>query len=169
MTQKPDPQHIATTLIHHAYAPPAAFEGIQPPVHKASTVLFPDVAAMRKRRWQDKSGYTYGLHGTPTSYLLEERIATLEGGSHCLLAPSGLAALSTTSLALLSQGDEVLLPDNVYGPNMALTLELLARYGVRHAVYDAMNVQDLAGKITSATRLVWLEAPGSVTDRKSVV
>ncbi len=163
MTQKPDPQHIATTLIHHAYAPPAAFEGIQPPVHKASTVLFPDVAAMRKRRWQDKSGYTYGLHGTPTSYLLEERIATLEGGSHCLLAPSGLAALSTTSLALLSQGDEVLLPDNVYGPNMALTLELLARYGVRHAVYDAMDVQDLAGKITSATRLVWLEAPGSVT------
>ena len=163
MTQKPDPHHITTALIHHAYAPPSAFEGIQPPVHKASTVLFPDVAAMRKRRWQDKSGYTYGLHGTPMSFLLEERIATLEGGTHCLLAPSGLAAISTTSLALLSQGDEVLLPDNVYGPNMALTLELLARYGVRHAVYDPMDVQDLADKITPATRLVWLEAPGSVT------
>jgi len=155
--------HAATELIHHDYQPPQGFEGVQPPVHKASTVLFPNVAAMRARRWEDRSGYTYGLHGTPTSYLLEERIAALEGARHCTLAPSGLAAISVTALALLGQGDEVLLPDNVYGPNKALTEGMLRRFGVRCAMYDPLDVQDLGRRITGATRLVWLEAPGSVT------
>ena len=73
----PDP---ATALIHHAYQPPAGFEAPQPGVFKASTVIFPNVAAMREREWKDKSGYTYGLHGTPTTFILEERICALEGG-----------------------------------------------------------------------------------------
>lgn len=154
---------IDTRLIHHGYRPPEGFEAPQPPVHKASTVLFPNVAAMRARRWQDKSGYTYGLHGTPTTFVLEERLATLEGGRHCLLVPSGLAAITTTALALLGQGDEMLLPDNVYGPSKAFAQGLLARYGVRFGYYDPLDVRDLAGKLTDATRLVWLEAPGSVT------
>lgn len=63
-----------TRLIHHAYTPPAGFSAPQPAVHKASTVIFPDVAAMRSREWKDKTGYTYGLHGTPTTYMLEERL-----------------------------------------------------------------------------------------------
>ena len=155
--------HIATGLIHHAYRPPEGFEGVQPPVHKASTVLFPNMAAVHARRWEDRSSYTYGLHGTPTSYLLEERIAALEGGRYCTLAPSGLAAISVTALALLAQGDEVLLPDNAYGPNKALAKGLLERYGVRFGLYDPLDVGDLERRITEATRLVWLEAPGSVT------
>jgi len=91
----------ATALIHHPYQPPAGFEAPLPGVFKASTVFFPNVAAMREREWKNKTGYTYGLHGTPTTYLLEERLATLEGGTQCLLAPSGLAALFTVALALL--------------------------------------------------------------------
>lgn len=162
MTEPTTPR-IDTRLIHHAYQPPGGFESVLPPVHKASTVLFPDMAAVRARRWEDKSSYTYGLHGTPTTYLLEERLATLEGARHCLLAPSGLAALTTVALALLEQGDEVLFPENVYGPNRAFTRGLLARHGVRSACYDPLDAADLAGKISAATRLVWLEAPGSVT------
>jgi len=154
---------LATRLIHHAYQPPEGFVAPQPAVHKASTVVFPNVAAMRAREWKDKSGYTYGLHGTPTTFILEERLAELEGGAQCLLVPSGLSAISTVSLALLRAGDEVLLPDNAYGPNRALTQTLLAQFGVRHAVYDPMDLADLAQRINSATRLVWLEAPGSVT------
>ncbi|QEA14207.1 PLP-dependent transferase [Comamonas flocculans] len=154
---------VATRLIHDSYRPPAGFESVQPPVYKASTVLFADTAALRASRWEDRSGYTYGLHGTPASYLLEQRIAALEGASHCLLAPSGLAAISVTALALLSQGDEVLLPDNVYGPNKALSQELLRRYGIGCGLYDPMDAQDLAARIGKATRLVWLEPPGSVT------
>lgn len=154
---------LATRLIHHDYQPPGGFLAPQPAVHKASTVIFPDVAAMRARDWKDKSGYTYGLHGTPTTFLLEERLCALEGGLQCLLVPSGLSAISTVSLALLRAGDEVLLPDNAYGPNRALSASLLAQWGVRHTVYDPMDLADLERKIGPDTRLVWLEAPGSVT------
>jgi cystathionine beta-lyase len=82
---------------------------VQPAVHKASTVIFENVAALRARDWKQKSGYTYGLHGTPTSFTLEERIATLEGGLQTLIVPSGLAAITLVDMSLLSAGDEVLL------------------------------------------------------------
>ncbi len=154
---------LATALIHHPYRPPDAFEAVPAGVYKASTVLFPNVAAVRSRRWQDKSGYTYGLHGTPTTFTLEERIATLEGGRHCVLTPSGLAAIALVDLALLRTGDEVLLPDNAYGPNKALAVHELAQWGIGHRIYDPMDPADLAAAINERTRLVWLEAAGSVT------
>ena len=152
-----------TDLIHHPYQPPAGFDAPLPALHKASTVFFPNVAAMRTRDWKDKSGYTYGLHGTPSSFTLEERIATLEHGKHCVLLPSGLAAVACASLALLKAGDEVLIPDNAYGPNKALAAGEMANFGITHRLYDAMNPQDLIDKLSERTRLVWLEAPGSVT------
>lgn len=152
-----------TGLIHHPYVPPAGFEAPQPGVFKASTVIFPSVAAMRSREWKDKTGYTYGLHGTPTSYLLEERLATLEGGRQCLLVPSGLAAIANVALSLLKSGDEVLIPANAYGPNKALAEGELQGWGITHQYYDPMDPQDLARRIGPKTRLVWLEAAGSVT------
>ena len=163
MTQANPQRDIVTDLIHHEYAAPAGFLAPQPAVHKASTVIFPNVAAMREREWKDKTSYTYGLHGTPTTYLLEERIATLEGALQCLLVPSGLAAIATVALSLLKQGDEVLIPDNAYGPNKSLAEVELKQYGITHRYYDSQNPADLAAKISPATQLVWLEAPGSVT------
>lgn len=152
-----------TELIHHPYHPPAGFVAPQPGIYKASTVIFPDMASVRARNWKDKRGYTYGLHGTPTTFTLEERLAALEGGSQCLLAPSGLAAIALTNLALLKSGDEVLLPDNAYGPNKALAEGELAAWGVTHQYYKALDVADLAARISDRTRLVWLEAAGSVS------
>jgi cysteine-S-conjugate beta-lyase len=152
-----------THLIHHPYRPPAHFAAPQPGVYKASTVFFADVAAMRARDWRTKAGYTYGLHGTPTSFTLEERIASLEGGTECLLVPSGLAAITLVSFALLKTGDEVLVPDNAYGPNKALATGELANFGIAHRFYDAMNPADLAARLSPRTKLVWVEAPGSVT------
>ncbi len=152
-----------THLIHHPYRPPSGFDAPQPGIHKASTVFFPNVAAMRSRDWKNKSGYTYGLHGTPTTFLLEERLCALEGGAQCLLAPSGLAAIATVALGLLRTGDEVLIPDNAYGPNKSLAEGELAAWGISHRFYDPMDPEDLAAKIGERTRLVWLEAAGSVT------
>lgn len=162
---KPDTSasEASTRLIHHAYAPPAAFSSPQPGVFKASTVIFPNVAAMRSRDWKDKTGYTYGLHGTPTTFTLEERLCALEGGTECVLVPSGLAAIATVGLALLQAGDEVLIPDNAYGPGKDFAVVELARYGITHAFFDPLDPADLAQRITPATKLVWLEAPGSVT------
>jgi cystathionine beta-lyase len=155
--------HISTQLIHHGYTPPSEFQAPQPGIFKASTVFFPNVAAMRQREWKDKSAYTYGTHGTPTSFTLEERLCALEGGKHCVLTPSGLSALAVASFAVLKTGDHVLLPDNSYGPNKVLAQGELTSFGISHTYYDAMDPQDLASKINSNTRLVWLEAPGSVS------
>lgn len=154
---------LTTTLIHHPYQPPGGFAAPQPGVFKASTVFFPNVAAMRQFEWKDKTAYTYGLHGTPTTYTLEERLCTLEGGEQCLLVPSGLAAIATVALALLKSGDEVLIPDNAYGPSKALAEGELKHWGITHRYFDPMSPADLATKITPKTRLVWLEAAGSVT------
>ncbi len=154
---------LSTRIVHHGYTAPAGFVAPAPGVYKASTVIFPSVAAMRTREWKDKSGYTYGLHGTPTTFILEERLCELEGGLQCVLVPSGLAAIALVSLALLKTGDEVLIPDNAYGPNKSMAEATLAQFGVRHGLYDPLDPADLAAKISPATRLVWLEAPGSVT------
>jgi cysteine-S-conjugate beta-lyase len=154
---------LETALIHHPYRPPASFESPQPGVFKASTIYFATTAAMRARDWKSKAGYTYGLHGTPTTFTLEERIATLEGGAHTVLVPSGLAAIALTDLALLKSGDEVLIPDNAYGPGKELARQELARWGITHRFYDPLYANALAAMVTPATRLVWLEAPGSVT------
>ena len=152
-----------SALIHHPYQPPAGFEAPQPAVHKASTVIFPNTAALHARNWKEKSGYTYGLHGTPTTFTLEERIATLEGGLQALLVPSGLAAITLVDAALLQSGDEVLIPDNAYGPGKELARNELARWGIAHRFYDPMDASALAAMLSPATKLVWLEAPGSVT------
>jgi cystathionine beta-lyase len=155
--------NLSTQLIHHPYRPPADFESVAPAVHKASTIVFPSVAALRSRDWKHKTGYTYGLHGTPTTFTLEERIATLEGGRFCTLVPSGLASIVLVDMAFLASGDEVLIPDNAYGPNKAFAQAELATWGISHQFYDAMNPADLAAKLSAKTRLVWLEAPGSIT------
>ncbi len=153
----------STQLIHHPYTPPEGFETIAPGVHKASTIIFPNVAAMRSRDWKRRTAYTYGLHGTPTTFTLEARIATLEGGNHCVLLPSGLAAVALVDMAFLKTGDEVLIPDNAYDPGKTFAKGELAGWGVTMRYYDAMNPQDLAAKLSDKTRLVWLEAPGSIT------
>ena len=155
---KPD-----TALIHHDYQAPVDFVSPQIAVHKASSVFFTDVKAMRERNWLDKTGYTYGLHGTPTTFTLEERLCQLEGAKHCVLLPSGLAALAQVNLALLKSGDEILIPDNAYGPLKALAEVELAHWGISHQYYDPMSPQNLAETIGPQTRLVWLEAPGSVS------
>ncbi|MES2842062.1 MAG: PLP-dependent transferase [Pseudomonadota bacterium] len=154
---------LSTRLIHHPYKPPEGFEAVAPGVHKASTVFFPNVKALRTKDWKDKSGYTYGLHGTPTTFTLEERLATIEGGQHCMLAPSGLAAMTLVDMALLRSGDELLIPDNAYGPGKVFAEVELAAWGITHRYYDAMDPDDLARQIGPATRLVWLEAAGSIT------
>lgn len=154
---------LATDLIHHPYVAPPEFDALPPGVFKASTVFFPNVAAMRTRRWDDKSGYTYGLHGTPTTFTLEARLATLEGAKHVLLAPSGLSAITLVDMALLSAGDEVLLPDNVYGPSRSFAAHELKQWGISCRMYDPMDPVSLVVALSPKTKLVWLEAPGSVT------
>jgi cystathionine beta-lyase len=152
-----------TRLIHHPYHPPEPFVAPQPPIHKASTIIFKSAQDLRTSDWKEKNSYTYGLHGTPTTFLLEERLCELEGGSQCLLVPSGLSAIALVNLSLLQSGDEVLIPDNCYGPSKALAEGELKAWGISHQIYNPMDPADLMQRIHSKTRMVWLEAAGSVT------
>ena len=154
---------LNTLLVHSDYTAPAGFAAFPSAIHHASTVLFKNVEAMRARSWQDKSAYTYGLHGTPTSFTLEARLAEIEGGHHCVLAPSGLAAITLVDFALLKTGDDVLLPDNVYNPNRELGNWLQRDFGISARYYDPMIGAGIAALLQPNTRLVWTEAPGSVT------
>ena len=154
---------IETTLTHSDYRPPAGFAAYPTPIHHASTVLFKDVASLRSGDWRSKQAYTYGLHGTPTTFTLEARLAAIEGGTHCLLAPSGLAAISMILLALLKSGDDVLLPDNVYNPTRELGRWLATDYGVTARFYDPLVGSGIADLIRPNTKLIWTEAPGSVS------
>jgi cystathionine beta-lyase len=151
-----------TGLLHGGYVPPDGFEAFPPAIHHASTVVFKNVAEMRSRDWRSKQGYTYGLHGTPTTFTLESRIAAHEGGDHCILAPSGLAAIALCNLALLRSGDDVLIPNNAYGPSRDMGRWLARDFGVSARFYDPM-ADDIAQLIRPETKLVWAEAPGSVT------
>ena len=160
MTDRPSFQ---TALIHNDYAAPEGFNAFPQAIHHASTVLFDNVAAMRSRNWQQKTGYTYGLHGTPTTFTLEARLAAIENGKYCRLAPSGLAAIAMISFALLKTGDDVLLPDNVYGPNRELGNWLAQDFGITARYYDPLVGAGIAAMIQPNTRLIWAESPGSVS------
>lgn len=154
---------LQTTLIHTDYTPPAGFDAYPPGIHRASTVLFENVAALRSGDWKNKTAYTYGLHGTPTTFTLEARLAEIEGGAHCLLAPSGLSAISMVDFAFLKSGDDVLLPDNVYNPNRELGRWLQQDFGITARYYDPMVGAGIRALIQPNTRLIWTEAPGSVS------
>ena len=154
---------LQTSIIHPGYTAPEGFDAFPPAIHHASTVLFKNVAAMRSGDWKNKTAYTYGLHGTPTTFTLEARLAELEGGAHCLLAPSGLAAIAMVDFALLKTGDDVLLPENVYNPNRELGNWLTKDFGITARYYDPLVGAGIADLIAPNTKLIWTEAPGSVS------
>lgn len=132
---------------------------VNPAVYHASTVLFPDVAALMGRG----QPYVYGRRGTPTSRAVEEAVAMLEGGHNAKMAPSGLAAISTALLAFLKAGDHLLMTDTVYQPVRELCGGLLKRLGIETSYYDPLIGRGIAQLIRPTTRVVYTESPGSQT------
>lgn len=163
-TSNPSGKRAAQTdLLHHQDRLAPGFESFVPPVSRASTVVFPNLAAMRALQWHDDSQWRYGLHATPTSLILAQRLATIEGGQHALLQPSGLSAIVNVYFGIVRQGDDVLIPDNAYNPNRELGDWLTEDFGVSVQYYDPLIGAGIAALIKPNTRLIWLEAPGSVT------
>ncbi|MDR1311897.1 MAG: cystathionine beta-lyase [Burkholderiaceae bacterium] len=152
-----------TRILHSDYRPPERFAAFPPPTYRASTVLFDTPASLRARDWRSRDAYTYGLHGTPTTFTLESQIAAIEGGEYCILAPSGLAAITLVDFAFLRAGDAALIPENVYGPNRELGDWLASDFDISVRYYDPLIGEGIADLICPNTRLVWTEAPGSVT------
>lgn len=159
----PQEQQLQTRLLHEDADLAPGFEAFPVPVYRASTVVFPDLATMRDFDLHNDRQWRYGLHQTPTSATLAHRLAMIEGGEYCLLQPSGLAAISNVYFALVKQGDDVLIPDNAYQPNREHGDWLSRDFGISVRYYDPTIGADISKLIEPNTRLIWVEAPGSVT------
>ena len=155
---KKNPQ---THLIHAPRKAPQFISSVQPPIFRASTIIFKNTDALFNRHWTDDYDYSYGTHGTPTTFTLADNIAQIEGGEFCLLAPSGLSAINLVNSCFLAHGDEVWVSDNIYGPNMEHLLNLESRYGIHVKVYNPLDVNSF--QPSDKAKLIWLEAAGSVT------
>lgn len=133
------------------------------PVERASTILFDSIAELEGSK--PKLGeYRYGLQGTATQWALAEALTELEpGAAGTALYSSGLAAITTPLLALLSPGDELLAPDNVYGPTRKFCDTILKRLGIATRYYDPLIGSDIDSQIDGGTRAILLESPGSQT------
>lgn len=152
---------VQTNLIHAPRQAPQYIETVQPPLFRASTIIFKSTAHLFERHWTDAYDYSYGTHGTPTTFTLADNIAQIEGGRYCLLAPSGLSAINLVNSAILSLGDEVWVADNIYGPNLEHLNHLQDRYGITVKIYNPIDANSF--QPTKKAKLIWLEAAGSVT------
>src|SRR3954449_5302139 len=136
---------------------------VNPPIERASTILFDSVEQLRNTR-ASHGTYNYGLQGTATQWALAEALTMLEpGAAGTVLYSSGLAAITTPLLALLKPGDELLAPDNVYGPTRKFCSTILSRFGVVTTYYDPMVGAGIEALINETTRAILLESPGSLT------
>jgi cystathionine beta-lyase len=153
-------QHKAETRLVTAGRDTQAQKGfVNPPVVHGSTVLYPSAEDLHAHRGE----FQYGRHGTPTTKALQEVLMTLEG-PRCAgvgLAPSGLAAISTTLLAVAKAGDHILVCDNVYRPSRNFCNGMLARYGVETTYFDPLIGSGIEKLFKPNTRAVLVEAPGS--------
>ncbi len=153
------------TRILDAGRRPVLSEGaVNPPVWRASTVLHPTLAALEHAIHTPFEGLRYGRFGTPTVYALEEAIAEIEGGARTIATCSGLAAITGTLTALLQAGDHLLVTDAVYQPTRTFCDTVLARLGITTTYFDpVLGPEGLRALLGPATRLVFLESPGSLT------
>lgn len=153
--------HDQTVFSQPIRQAPQWISTVQPPVYRASTIIFQNTDALTNRHWTDNYDYSYGTHGTPTTYTLADQIAQLEGAEYCLLAPSGLSAINLVNSTFLNSGDEVWIPDNVYGPNHDHLTSLQEKYGIVLKIYAVTDLNSI--QFSKQAKLIWIEAVGSVT------
>ena len=148
-----------TILTHHGRNPAKHAGFVNTPVFRGSTVLFRTLDEL-----EDYSApYRYGRNDNPTAHSVTALVTELEGAAGTVLASSGLSAITTALLALLSSGDEVLVTDSVYEPTRNFCRHTLSRFGIATRFYDPRLGAGIADLFTERTRLVFVESPGSLT------
>jgi cysteine-S-conjugate beta-lyase len=155
-----DPSKAAA---RHVFMDANGFASLVPPVWRASTVVFDSLDAFVARKHRLPDGFTYGTTGTPTQRALEQRIAALDHAAHCVVLPSGQAAICNTLLALLRQGDHLLMTESAYRPAKTFAEQRLASLGVEVEFYPPRIGAGIESLLRPRTRMVWLESPGSLT------
>jgi cystathionine beta-lyase len=149
------------TLLVHTGRPPRGT--VNPPVSRASTILYEDLAAYDASRADRFAGLRYGIHGTDTLFALEQALTRLEGCHRAIIVPSGLAAITAAISAVVKSGDHLLMVDSAYGPTRTFCDGLLARNGVTTTYFDPLIGTGIADLFRDNTRAVFCESPGSLT------
>jgi cystathionine beta-lyase len=152
-----------TRLVHAGRYPERNFGIVNPPVYRASTILYATLADFDNRMSRKYTSFSYGMHGTPTTLALAEAVAELSGGARTQIVSSGLAAVTQPLAALLQRGDHVLLPDTVYAPTRAFGTSVLVRFGIEVEFYDPLVAAGISELMRPNTRVVFVESPGSHT------
>jgi cystathionine beta-lyase len=153
----------ATRATHAGRHPHDNHGVVNPPVYHASTILSPTIAALRELdALEDADGTTYGAHGTPGTFALEEAIAAMEGGFRTRLTSTGLLACAAPLLCYLSAGDHLLMVDTCYGPTRRFCHKMLKRMGIETTFYDPLIGGAIRDLIRPNTRVVFTESPGSL-------
>ena len=148
------------TLIAHSGKNPIENHGITaPPVYRTSTILSPNMNSYRNK----SSKYTYGRNGTPTSESLTLSIAKLYNADGCVLAPSGMSAITTGLMSTLKTNDHILVPDSVYGSTRRFVKEELPRLNIEYEFYNSGDITNLETLIKDNTSTIYLETPGTYT------
>lgn len=152
-----------TLLTHAGRDPQANFGVVNPPVYHASTILKPTLETLEASRRPAFDGYRYGRRGTPTTRSFESALAALYGADDAVAVSSGLAAICCAILSQVSAGDHMLITDNAYLPTRKFAGGFLQRFGVEVTYFDPMNPEDLGNLLRPETKVVYLEAPGTMT------
>jgi cystathionine beta-lyase len=149
------------TILTHAGSKPSEYHGaVNVPPHRMSTIVFNTYEEFEK---VPNVPFSYGRAGTPTSAAFEEAIAKIEGAYRSVATCSGLSAILTALIAFAKQGDHLLLTDNCYGPARKTCEEILRKFGVEVEYFPPMLGEGVAKLFRPNTRLVFMEAPGSLT------
>ncbi|MGP3725141.1 cystathionine beta-lyase [Cereibacter sphaeroides] len=149
------------TILTHAGRDPARHLGaVNTPVYRASTILFPTLAALEAK---EGTKLRYGRRGTPTTHALEDAVCALEKADRALLAPSGVSAISTILMSFAEPGAHILMTDSAYGPARKFCEFTLRRFGVETTYYDPTVGAGIEALIRPETKLIWMESPGSQT------
>lgn len=137
---------------------------VNPPVWRASTILFDSVEDLREASSHPDDQLYYGRRGTPTQWALSEALTELHPGAEAtMLYPSGVAALSMALLSALEAGDELLMVDSCYEPTRVFCDTVLKAQGINVTYYDPLIGQDIEQLFTPQTRAIFMESPGSLT------
>ena len=158
------PRLSSRTRLVHSSSPSAGAAGLlNPPVHRASTILYETVEDYIGRHSRLYDGVIYGLYGTETTLALADAIAALEGGHRTVITSSGTAAIALSLAAFVQAGDHLLVIDTAYRSTRRFCDEVLAGYGVEISYFPPEIGSGIAGLIRGNTRMAFLEAPGSLT------
>ena len=143
-------------------------QSVNPPVVRASTIIFKTMQDIRRTQLKAKKNptgghYDYGRQGTSTTHILEKILTKLEESYHVFLTPTGFGAVFLAMFSILRPGDEIIVADPVYSPTRALSQDFLKDFNIKAIFYNPHDLKTIENNITKKTKLIFVENPGSNT------